>query len=45
MFTTRTMRRQLRQRRENRQFNSALRNASPTMQQELMAAATRQFTR
>ena len=45
MFTTRTMRRQLRRRRENRQFNAAVRNASPTMQQELMAAATRQFTR
>jgi len=45
MFTTRTMRRQLRQRRENRQFKAAVRNASPAMQQELMAAATRQFTR
>ena len=46
MFTTRAMRRQLRQlrqRRENRQFNSAVRNASPAMQQELHAAATRQF--
>ena len=45
MFSTRTMRRQLRQRRENRQFNSAVRNASPSMQQELMAAAAHEFTR
>ena len=48
MFTTRTMRRQLRQlrqRRENRQFKAAVRNASPAMQQELMAAAARQFLR
>ncbi len=45
MSTTSNMRRKLRQRREHRQFESALRNASPAMQQELLAAATRQFTR
>ncbi len=45
MSTTSTMRRKLRQRRENRQFESALRSASPAMQQELLAAASRQLTR
>ena len=45
MFTTSTMRRRLRQRREHYQFYSAVRNASPAMQQELMAAASRQRTR
>jgi hypothetical protein len=39
MSTTSTMRR------ENRQFESALRSASPAMQQELLAAAARQLTR
>ena len=41
---TRTMRRKRRQRLEDRQFNAALRSASPTMHQELLAAATRQLT-
>ena len=34
--------RKMRQRRNSRDFESALRNASPAMQQELYAAATRQ---
>jgi hypothetical protein len=34
--------RKMRQRRENREFDRALRNASPAMRQELFAAATRQ---
>jgi len=34
--------RKMRQRRENREFDRALRNASPAMRQELYAAATRQ---
>jgi hypothetical protein len=34
--------RKLRQRRETRDFDRALRNASPAMRQELYAAATRQ---
>jgi hypothetical protein len=34
--------RKMRQRRENRDFERALRSASPAMQQELYAAATRQ---
>jgi hypothetical protein len=41
MSTASTMRRKLRQRREIRQFNEAVRTASPTMQQELLAMATR----
>lgn len=45
MSTTSTLRRKLRQRREHRQFNSAVRNASPAMQQELLAMATRQINR
>jgi hypothetical protein len=45
MSSTSNMRRKLRRRREHRQFESALRNASPAMQQELLAAATRQLTR
>jgi hypothetical protein len=45
MSTTATLRRKLRQRRDSRQFESALRSASPAMQQELLAAATRQLTR
>jgi hypothetical protein len=32
----------LRQRRNSREFDRALRNASPSMRQELYAAATRQ---
>jgi hypothetical protein len=32
----------LRQRRNSREFQRALRNASPAMQQELLAAAARQ---
>jgi hypothetical protein len=35
------MRRKLRQRRETRQLNEALRTASPAMQQELHAMAAR----
>jgi hypothetical protein len=34
--------RRLRRRRDNRDFERALRNASPGMRQELYAAATRQ---
>jgi hypothetical protein len=34
--------RKMRQRRHSRDFERALRNASPAMQQELYAAATRQ---
>ena len=34
--------RKLRQRRDAREFERALRNASPSMQKELFAAATRQ---
>ena len=34
--------RKMRQRRENREFDRALRYASPAMRQELYAAATRQ---
>ena len=34
--------RKMRQRRENREFDRALRNASPSMRQELYAAAARQ---
>jgi hypothetical protein len=34
--------RRMRQRRDNREFERALRNASPTMRQELYAAAARQ---
>jgi hypothetical protein len=34
--------RKMRQRRENREFDRALRNASPAMRQELYAAAARQ---
>jgi hypothetical protein len=34
--------RKLRQRRDSRDFERALRNASPAMQQELYAAAARQ---
>lgn len=45
MSATRTMRRKLRQRRESRQFESAVRSAPPAMQQELLAAAARQLTR
>ncbi len=41
MSTASTMRRKLRQRRENRQFSEAVRTASPAMQQELLAMATR----
>lgn len=38
--------RTLRRRRDEREFDRALRNASPSMQQELLAAATRtQFGR
>ena len=37
-----TIARKLRQRRETREFDRALRNASPAMRQELYAAATRQ---
>lgn len=35
----------LRQRRNMREFDRALRNASPTMKQELLAAAARQGLR
>ncbi len=35
---TSTLARRLRQRRDNREFASALRTASPSMQQELLAA-------
>jgi hypothetical protein len=45
MSTKSNMRRKLRPRRESRQFESALRSASPAMQQELLAAAARQLTR
>jgi hypothetical protein len=41
MSTTSTMRRKLRQRRQNREFYDALRSASPAMRQELLAAASR----
>ncbi|MDT4917801.1 MAG: hypothetical protein QOI15_2893 [Pseudonocardiales bacterium] len=34
--------RKMRQRRENRDFDRALRNAGPAMRQELYAAASRQ---
>jgi hypothetical protein len=34
--------RKMRQRRDSRDFERALRNASPSMRQELYAAATRQ---
>lgn len=37
--------RKLRQRRNSREFERALRNASPSMQQELYAAASRQGLR
>jgi hypothetical protein len=37
--------RKLRQRRDSREFERALRNASPSMQQELYAAASRQGVR
>lgn len=39
----RTITRKLRQRRDNREFERALRTASPSMQQELLAAASRTF--
>jgi hypothetical protein len=45
MSTASTMRRKLRQRRETRQFNNAVRDASPAMQQELLAMATRHLGR
>jgi len=45
MSTTSTLRRRLRQRREHRQFNDAVRNASPAMQQELLAMAARHISR
>ena len=45
MSTASTMRRKLRQRREHRQFQTAVRNASPAMQQELIAMAAHQFNR
>lgn len=41
MSTASTMRRKLRQRREDRQFSEAVRTASPAMQQELLAMSTR----
>lgn len=37
--------RRMRQRRESREFERALRNATPSMQQELYAAAARQGVR
>jgi hypothetical protein len=37
-----TIARKMRVRRENREFDRALRNASPSMRQELYAAASRQ---
>jgi hypothetical protein len=39
------MSRKIRARRERSQFNAALNSASPSMQQELIAAATRQGLR
>lgn len=36
-----TIARKLRQQRNNRQFERALRNATPSMRQELIAAASR----
>jgi hypothetical protein len=45
MSTASTMRRKLRQRREYRQFNEAVRTASPAMQQELLAMAARHINR
>ena len=45
MSTTAKIVRRVRARREAREFDSVLRNASPAMQQELMAAAIRQFSR
>jgi hypothetical protein len=45
MSRTSKLTRKLRERRENRQFDNAVRSASPAMQQELMAAAARQLTR
>ncbi|MDQ2750556.1 MAG: hypothetical protein M3Y44_13680 [Actinomycetota bacterium] len=45
MSTTSTLRRKLRQRRENRQFDFAVRNASPAMQQELLAMSARHISR
>jgi hypothetical protein len=44
-MSTVSMRRKLRQRRENRQFNEAVRTASPAMQQELLAMAARNISR
>jgi hypothetical protein len=40
-----TITRKLRQRRDAREFDRALRSASPTMQRELLAAAARQNAR
>jgi hypothetical protein len=45
MSTASTVRSKLRQRRQSRQFENALRSASPAMQQELLAAAARQLGR
>ncbi|MDT4908606.1 MAG: hypothetical protein QOG98_2626 [Pseudonocardiales bacterium] len=45
MSTASTMRRKLRLRRESRQFNEAVRTASPAMQQELLAMAARHIGR
>ena len=45
MSRTATLARKFRARRHEYEFRSALRNASPSMQQELMAAAARQHGR
>ena len=45
MSTTAKIARRMRARRDALAFDRALRNASPSMQQELTAAASRNFTR
>lgn len=45
MSTTAKISRRIRARRNAREFERALRTASPSMRQELLAAATRNFIR
>ena len=45
MSTNTKLSRRIRARRDAREFERALRTASPAMRQELLAAASRQFTR
>ena len=45
MSTTAKIARRMRARRDAREFERVLRSASPSMQQELIAAASRQFSR